>query len=144
MPLSATNVNAGTAIVNLMANSDSLQDALKKATSSLQGFASVAATIGNKLQVAGTLMLAPFQNAARVFADFDARMRMVGAVTALSGEEMARLTEKAKELGATTVFSASQVAEGMAALGRMGGGVADYEVCAFSHNDFSLFCLTAG
>lgn len=72
----AVNINAGSAVVNIMANSDALNKALDKATTKLQGFANVAGIIANKLQAAGTLMFAPFQEAARIFADFDARMRM--------------------------------------------------------------------
>ncbi len=47
-------------------------------------------------------------------------MRTVRAVTGSTGADFTKLTEKAKELGATTSFTASQVAEGMTALGRMG------------------------
>ena len=132
------NINAGAAVVNLIGNANDLYKALEIAGTKLSAFASYAAEIGRRLQASGTLMLAPFQEAARVFADFDARMRMVGAVTASSGEEMARLTEKAKELGATTVFSASQVAEGMATLGRMGFNPAEIDKAIKSMMDLSL------
>ena len=138
MPANAVNINAGTAVVKLMADNKDLLNALKNGIDGLNGFASVAQEIGNKLRAAGTLMLVPFQEAAQVFADFDARMRMVGAVTGSSSEAMSKLTEKAKELGATTVFSASQVAEGMASLGRMGFNPTEIDNAIKSMMDLSL------
>ncbi|MBQ7177336.1 MAG: phage tail tape measure protein [Victivallales bacterium] len=133
-----TNINAGQAVVNVIANSKEYEDALKSAATGLQSFANVASVIGRKLQAAGTLMLAPFQEAARVFADFDARMRMVAAVTSSSGEEFDKLTEKAKQLGATTTFTAAQVAEGMGALGRMGFNPDEIDKAIKSMMDLSL------
>ena len=138
MPISTTNINAGAAIVNLIADDSKLKDALKNGLSSLQGFANAAASIGSKLAIAGQYMLAPFQEAARIFADFDSRMRTVSAVTGASGEEFGKLTEKAKQLGATTSFTAAQVAEGMASLGRMGFNPAEIDKAIKSMMDLSL------
>lgn len=53
-------------------------------------------------------------------ANFEAAMSRVGAVSRASQEEMALLTTTAKDLGATTVFSASQAAEGMQYLAMAG------------------------
>jgi TP901 family phage tail tape measure protein len=54
------------------------------------------------------------------FIEYDNQMRTVAAVTGASAKEMDNLSEKARKLGATTSFSAAQVAEGMTSLGRMG------------------------
>src|SRR5690606_9892588 len=53
-------------------------------------------------------------------ADFEAAMSRVAAVSRASDEDLARLTDTAKELGASTVFSASQAAEGMTYLAMAG------------------------
>lgn len=56
----------------------------------------------------------------KVAMDFESAMSKVGAVSRASDEEMAALTRTARELGATTVWSASQAAEGMTYLGMAG------------------------
>lgn len=58
--------------------------------------------------------------ALRTFASFEKKMSEVRAVTGATSGEMIKLTERARELGATTTFSASEVAGGMAELGRAG------------------------
>lgn len=45
------------------------------------------------------------------FASFDAQMSAVQAISGATGEDMARLSEKAKEMGATTSFTAKQAGE---------------------------------
>lgn len=57
--------------------------------------------------------------------DFEASMSKVAAVSGATAEELEALTEQAKELGATTAFSASDAAEGMEYLARAGFSVAD-------------------
>lgn len=52
--------------------------------------------------------------------DFEATMSKVQALSGATGEELAKLEAQAKELGATTSFSASQAAEGMAFLAMAG------------------------
>ncbi|OMI07709.1 phage tail tape measure protein [Bacillus paralicheniformis] len=52
--------------------------------------------------------------------DFEATMSKVKAITGANGLEMDKLSSKAKDLGATTKFSASEVAEGMTYLGMAG------------------------
>ena len=58
--------------------------------------------------------------ATKIFAAFDDQMRIVQAVSGATGKAFDELTSRAKELGRTTAFTASQVAEGMAGLGRAG------------------------
>ena len=52
--------------------------------------------------------------------EFDKTMARVGAVSNATAEDLGRLRDKARELGASTVFSASQVAEGMTYLAMAG------------------------
>lgn len=53
-------------------------------------------------------------------ADFEAKMSKVGAITNSSSVDIENLTNKARELGATTQFSATQAAEAMSYLGMAG------------------------
>lgn len=91
--------------------------------------------IGNKLQNAGRRMTdfgksmsmkvtAPVLGlggaALKVGMDFEAGMSKVQALTRGSAEDMAKMEKQAKDLGATTMFSATQAAEGMAFLGMAG------------------------
>lgn len=56
----------------------------------------------------------------KVAADFEQAMARVGAVSNATDEQMAALTQSARHLGATTVFSASEAAEGMQYLAMAG------------------------
>ena len=47
----------------------------------------------------------------KAFMDFEAGMSKVAAISGATGDDLATLTEKAKEMGATTKFSASESAE---------------------------------
>lgn len=118
--MSITNIASGQAIVQIIGDNKKLKDVLNETCSSLDLFAQKWTAIGSRLQAAGQMMFAPFQEAMRVFADFDDQMRRVAAVSGASGKAFAELTKQAKELGASTAFTASQVAAGMASLGMMG------------------------
>ena len=61
-----------------------------------------------------------FQFATRTITNFESAIASVRAVTRASESDMRLLTATARELGATTVFSASQAASGMEFLGRAG------------------------
>ena len=61
-----------------------------------------------------------FAGMTRTFAAFDDQMAKVAAVSGATGDELVSLREKAKELGATTAFSATEAAEGMEFLGMAG------------------------
>lgn len=58
-------------------------------------------------------------------ANFEQQMSAVEAVSRATAEEMEQLTAKAKAMGATTVFSATQAAAGMESLARAGFSVDD-------------------
>lgn len=59
-------------------------------------------------------------SATKKYADFDATMSKVRALTNASAKDMQTLTETAEHLGATTQFSATQAAEAMTYLGMAG------------------------
>jgi TP901 family phage tail tape measure protein len=56
----------------------------------------------------------------RLLADFGQKMSTVAAISNATGDQFERLEDRARELGATTRFSASQAADGMIFLSRAG------------------------
>jgi len=75
----------------------------------------------------GVGIAAPLLKAVGTFRKFDDQMRLTKAVTGAVGEEFAALSEKAKYLGRTTSYTASQVAAAMVELGRAGFAVQEIE-----------------
>lgn len=62
---------------------------------------------------------------AKTGAEFSATMSNVGAISASSAADMEKLSEKAKQMGASTVFSASQAAEAFTYMAMAGWKTAD-------------------
>lgn len=84
------------------------------------------ATVGagfNTLFMAALPLAAAIGWGAKKAYDFEAQMSVVSAITQANAEDMVRLTDKAKELGIKTVYSATQAAQGLEILGRAGFGV---------------------
>jgi TP901 family phage tail tape measure protein len=65
-------------------------------------------------------MAAPIALASRQFALFDDAIRLTGAVSGAAGADLQKLNDTARQLGATTSFTAVQVASLMGELGRAG------------------------
>jgi len=94
---------------------------LNKVGKSLEKFGKKAREIGKKMTATLTLPIVAFGALAlRSAVSFQAAMNMVGAVTNATAKEFKEMTELAKELGATTQFSATQAAEGLKFLGMAG------------------------
>lgn len=98
----------------------------KAASSSLSGSggkgASISERFGTLKDTAATVsaIAAPFAFAVKTTMDFEAALSKVKAITNASTEDMAKLEEQAAELGATTMFSATQAADAMTYLGMAG------------------------
>ena len=80
--------------------------------------------VGVKMAAMGAAVGAPLGMAIKQFASFDDAIRATAAVTGNLGPEgaaaMSMLTESARQLGATTSFTATEVANLMTELGRAG------------------------
>jgi TP901 family phage tail tape measure protein len=91
---------------------DDTGDAAEKAS---EGFTVMKAALANLIADgirAGINALKDFaQEAIQVGMDYESAMSKVGAVSGASAEEMQQLSDKAKEMGESTIFSASQSAE---------------------------------
>ncbi|PRS65065.1 phage tail tape measure protein [Bacillus pumilus] len=86
----------------------------------LQSVYSAAGMAGKALTGIGVAGTVAIGGAVKVAADFEKAMSRVGAVANASNDEMGRLTETARHLGATTIFTDGQVAEGMQYLAMAG------------------------
>ena len=114
------DIMAGRAFVLLYAHDTPLYRGLRMAERRVQQFAYNANRIGRSMLTMAAATAAPIALSVRTFASFQDVMKEVQAVTGATGQEFDKLYEKAKHLGATTSFTASQVGEGMANLGRQG------------------------
>lgn len=76
--------------------------------------------LGTRMTAFGAALTAPLALATRQFATFDDAIRATAAVSGASGAALQSLNDKARELGATTSFTAVQVANLMTELGRAG------------------------
>ena len=85
-----------------------------KAGKQIQSAGKTITSVGSTLTKAITVPIAGVATAAvKTAADFEAAMSEVGAISGASAQDLATLTAKAKEMGATTSFSASESAEAM-------------------------------
>lgn len=81
---------------------------------------------------AGLAMAAALVYVANKAAEFERQMDFFGAVSGTTGEELARVSDKALQLGQDTIYSAGQIADSFIELGKAGvkaddiiGGVGD-------------------
>ncbi len=103
------------------ANIKGLEASLGKANKSITRFASNSARIGSTLTFGLTAPLVALgKSAFDTFTNFENEMTKVRVVTNATAAEFKMLTAEAKRLGATTQFTASQVAELQLILGRKG------------------------
>ena len=77
-------------------------------------------SVGAKLGAAVAPATLAMGHAVKTGMDFEKQMKMVQAVLGATGKEFEQLTEFAKHLGETTVFSASQAAEAMLYMAQAG------------------------
>lgn len=97
-----------------------------KAGKQIQSAGKTITSVGSTLTKAITVPIAGVATAAvKTAADFEAAMSEVGAISGASAQDLTTLTAKAKEMGATTSFSASESAEAMKYMAMAGWKTAD-------------------
>lgn len=118
---------AGTVVAELKAIATGFSKGIRQAEKSTEdlraGLDRVSGTFGRVAAVSGAAFAAisaALGFAARTGAKFEESMVNVGAVTGAAGNALNELSSIAVEMGETTIFSASQVAEAMFALGSSG------------------------
>lgn len=122
------SVNVGQAVGYLMLDTSNFTSGFKSALSDLKTFQDSSATTKDKLTALSsamgqtgksmtkfvTLPLAGVGAAmVKTTADFEAGMSQVQAISGATGEDLKALSDKAKEMGAVTKFSASESAEAL-------------------------------
>lgn len=73
----------------------------------------IKSAVSTGMKATGAAMIAGGSAAIKVGSDFEAGMSEVQAISGASGKELESLRDKAKEMGATTKFSATQSAEAL-------------------------------
>ena len=121
-------MNLGTAVGYLELDTSKFQSGLKTAQSQFKGFMDTSQSasdrfigLGNSMKTVGsnlskyvTLPLAGIgATAVKTATDFQAGMSEVQAISGATGKDLELLTEKAKEMGSTTKFSASDSADAL-------------------------------
>ena len=128
-------VTVGTAVAYLLLDSSGFNSGIRTARQDFQNFMDSTnsasdrigalgdglSKTGNTLTKSVSLPLAGLGGVAiKTAADFEAAMSEVGAISGASGKDFEALKAKAKEMGATTKFSASEAAEAMKYMGMAG------------------------
>lgn len=96
-----------------------LREAQTQAQTTTTSFTSKLDSIGNKMKSVGTKMTAVVTapivglgtSSVKTAANFESAMSKVSAISGATGEDLAKLNQKAKEMGAATKFSATESAE---------------------------------
>lgn len=117
------DIEAGRAFVRLFLKNElttQLAGALRSASARLAAFGESAKAMGVSIAAIGAGAVVPLGMIAKRFADFDDQMRTVAGVTGATGADFKMLTDEAKRLGATTSYTAAEIAGLMVELGRAG------------------------
>lgn len=134
-------IDVGSAVGHLDLDINGFLKSLKTAQNEAEGTTKrISSTIGRHLQIAGknletvgsTLtktVTAPIIGLGglviKTSSTFESAMSRVQAVSGASGGELQKLNKKAQELGATTAWSASEVADGMTEMAKAGWSASD-------------------
>lgn len=120
-------IRAGRAYVEAFLDSNKLDRGLKALRSKFAALGTSLQTIGLKGIMGGAGLAAPLALATNTFIGFDDAIRAAKAAVGASNEEFARLEQLARQLGRTTSYSATDVANLMVELGRAGFTVPQIE-----------------
>lgn len=109
---------------------DEAEDTTKRISSEIGGHLQTAGknleTVGSTLTKAVTVPIVGLGGLiVKTSSSFESAMSRVQAVSGASGGELQKLNKKAQELGETTAWSASEVADGMTEMAKAGWGASD-------------------
>ena len=107
-------------IGGFLSDMDRYNNAISRAESRTAKFGERATRAGVGIAALGAPLAAIGVLSVRTFAQFEQSMARVGAVSGATEEELSRLTDTAKEMGRTTVFTARQSAEALAFMAQAG------------------------
>ena len=115
-----SQVRAGAAYVELLMRKKRFDAGIKAARRQLDEFSGRMRSVGLRLSAMSAVMAAPIVKSVAVYSSFDDALKQVRAISQASASEFATLEAKVLELGRTTSFTASQVADLMTELARAG------------------------
>lgn len=118
--MSSSAIRGGRVAIEIGADARNFYAALNALQSRIRGLGSTLTGIGSSMAGIGAAAALPFAGALRQSAGFQDTMSAVGAVTGATGRDFDALKQKALDLGASTSFTAQEVADGMQALGQGG------------------------
>jgi TP901 family phage tail tape measure protein len=121
--MSSGAIRGGRVAIEIGADVRNFYSTLNALQGKIRGFGNTLSGIGARMVGLGAAASLPFAGALKQSADFQDTMSAVGAVTGATGEDFEALKKKALDLGASTSFTAQQVADGMQALGQGGFSV---------------------
>lgn len=111
----------GDMIVRIVGDNKSLDDAMTKSERKMKDFGELTAKVGKNLTKFVTLPILGIGAASlKTAGDFEASMNKVKAISGATQEEFIELEKLARQMGATTQFSASQAADAMSFLAMAG------------------------
>lgn len=123
--LQASITSLTNSLNNLRSAETSVATGAQNASSSMSGMgasmertAGIASSLRAILATFGTVL--SFQYAAKTLMDFDHAMAQVEAISRATGVQLDALREKAKQLGATTIYTSGEAATGMKYLAQSG------------------------
>lgn len=106
--------SVGEILVRINGDNSGLNNSLKSAQSKMKNLGSGMTNVGKKMSMGITApILAMGAGVIKVGMDFDVGMSKVKAVSGATGKQMVELRKKARDMGATTKFSATESAEAM-------------------------------
>jgi TP901 family phage tail tape measure protein len=118
---------AGSAYVRLYADQNEYVRGLRVAEQKLHAFGNAVGNIGKRMMALSAAAAAPIAISARTFAAFQDQLLAVQAVSQATREEFIKLYSQAKQLGASTSFTAIEVGAGQINLARQGFSPDDIE-----------------
>jgi len=118
--MSARDTRAGGAYVEVYSKTDAAERSLKRVGTQLQALGNHAMQIGRQMVLGGAMAAAALVPVITTLSSFEDQIAAVGAVSGATADELEMLRNKAKQLGATTSFTATQVGQIMTELGRAG------------------------
>ena len=107
---------------------EQLGEGIDTVKSALSGMVGIARDVGQEIRDAFeniTGMQMDFSSLMEIPVEFESQMAKVGAIAGATGEDFAKLEEEARKLGATTRYSATEVAQAMEYMAMAGWGFED-------------------
>lgn len=107
-------------IVKISADTAAFKRAINTVSKDVQGFGKSISKMGDSFKPATVAATGLFAAAIKSGSEFEAKMSEVSAIGQIYGNELEQLTEKAKQIGLQTKFSASEAADGLRFMGQAG------------------------